>query len=269
VIGVIIARDAKATRMNSNEVAAVDAAKADIGLVCALPIEIGDFLGRCKRVKSYSGGHFKFCGGLYDDIRIVIVEAGTGQKRAKRATSALIDAHAPRWIVSTGFAGSLRDEIKIGHIAVANQIVGPENEVLTIDVRMTSDPSRGLHVGRFFTADHMVRTVAEKRSLAEEHEAIAVDMESLAVAAICRDSKTRFMAVRSISDDLSSDLPPEVLSLVGETGAVRFGAVLGSLWKRPSSAKDMWRMRENAMLAAERLADFLDGIVVQLHRATS
>ena len=75
------------------------------------------------------------------------------------------------------------------------------------------------------------------------------------------------MAVRAISDDLSADLPPEVLSLVGETGAVRFGAVIGSLFKRPSSIKDMWRLREQATVAADRLADFLDGIVLQLHRA--
>ena len=59
------------------------------------------------------------------------------------------------------------------------------------------------------------------------------------------------------------------LSLVGETGAVRFGAVIGSLFKRPSSIKDMWRLREQAAVAAGRLADFLDGIVVQLHRAKS
>jgi adenosylhomocysteine nucleosidase len=206
---------------------------------------------------------------LYDDIRIAVVECGTGQSRAARATQALLDAHKPKWVISTGFAGALRAEIKIGHILVADRVMGANGEELTIDVGMPADAARGLHVGRLLTVDHMVRTIAEKQTLAEKTDSLAVDMESFAVATVCRRSKTRFMAVRAISDDLSADLPPEVLSLVGETGAVRFGAVIGSLIKRPSSIKDMWRLREQAAVAADRLADFLDGIVSQLHRAKS
>lgn len=253
--------------MSQTDVAAVDAVRADIGLVCALPLEIAEFLGRCQRVKKYSGGSFTFCGGFYDGIRIAVVESGTGQSRAARATQALLDAHTPKWIVSTGFAGSLRPELKIGHMIVADHVMGAEGAELSIDVGMTTDAARGLHVGRLLTVDHMVRTVAEKKSLAEKTDSIAVDMESFAVATVCRQTQTRCMVVRAISDDLSADLPPEVLSLVGETGAVRFGAVIGSLFKRPSSIKDMWRLREQASVAAERLADFLDGIVVQLHQA--
>ena len=255
--------------MSQTDVVAVDAAQADIGLVCALPLELGAFLARCQKVKHYTGGSFTFRGGLYDDIRIAIVESGTGQSRATRATQALLDAHKPKWVISTGFAGSLRAEIKIGHILVADRVMGANGEELSIDVGMTTDAARGLHVGRLLTVDHMVRTIAEKQSLAEKTDSLAVDMESFAVATVCRQTKTRFMAVRAISDDLSADLPPEVLSLVGETGAVRFGAVIGSLFKRPSSIKDMWRLREQAAVAADRLADFLDGIVLQLHRAKS
>lgn len=255
--------------MSQTDVAAVDAARADIGLVCALPLELAEFLSRCQRVKKYSGGSFTFCGGLYDGIRIAVVESGTGQARATRATQALLDAHSPKWVVSTGFAGALRPEIKIGHVIVADHVMGANGAELSIDVGMTSDVARGLHVGRLLTVDHIVQTIAEKQTLAEKTESIAVDMESFAVATVCRQTQTRFMAVRSISDDLSADLPPEVLSLVGETGAVRFGAVIGSLFKRPSSIKDMWRLREQASEAANRLADFLDGIVIQLHQAKS
>jgi len=253
--------------MTPTDVAPVDATRAEIGIVCSLPLEIGDFLGRCQRIKTYSGGPFKFVGGLYDGIRVAVVEAGTGPVRARRATLALLDAHRPAWIISTGFAGALQPELKIGNIVVANEIVGLQGEPLKIDVGMNSDPARGLHVGRTLTVDKMIRTIIEKQTLSAQTGAIAVDMESLAVATVCRETKTRFMAVRAISDDMSADLPPEVLSLVGETGAIRFGAVIGSLWKRPSSIKDMWRMREHAMDASEKLASFLDGIVVQLSRA--
>ena len=97
--------------------------------------------------------------------------------------------------------------------------------------------------------------------------AIAVDMESLAVAQVCRDTKTKFLAVRVVSDDLSADLPAEILSVVGSTGTMRVGAALGSIWKRPGSLKDMWKLRETAHAAADRLATFLDGVVRQLYNA--
>ena len=255
--------------MPPTAVAPVDATRAEIGIVCSLPLEIGEFLGRCQRIKTYSGGPFRFVGGLYNGIRVAVVEAGTGPARARRATLALLDAHRPAWIISTGFAGALQPELKIGNIVVSNEIVGLQGEPLKIDVGMNSDSTRGLHVGRTLTVDAMIQTVVEKQSLATQTGAIAVDMESLSVATVCRETKTRFMAVRAISDDMSADLPSEVLSLLGETGAVRFGAVIGSLWKRPSSIKDMWRMREHAMTAAEKLASFLDGIVVQLSQAVT
>ncbi|MEI8020994.1 MAG: 5'-methylthioadenosine nucleosidase, partial [Schlesneria sp.] len=111
------------------------------------------------------------------------------------------------------------------------------------------------------------KKISEKQILAEKTGAVAVDMETYAIAALCRERKERFLAVRAVSDDLSADLPDEVLSLVGETGSVRVGAVIGALWKRPGSYKDMWRLRENAMLCAERLAKFLDGVVRQLHES--
>lgn len=253
----------------NQDITAVDSTRADIGMVYSLPLEIGEFLGRCQRIKTYSGGAFKFTGAIYDGIRIAMVEAGMGPVRAQRAAQALLDAHHPTWVVSTGFAGALQADLKIGHIVVANEIVGLSGEPLKIDVGMNSDPARGLHVGRVLTVDRMVRTIADKQALAAQTGAVSVDMESLAVAKVCQSTKTKCMAVRAVSDDLSTDLPPEVLSLVGETGAVRMGAVVASLWKRPSSIKDMWRLREHALTAAGRLADFLDGVLVQLHRASS
>ena len=242
-----------------------ESTKADIGLVCALPLELSEFLGKCSKVKTYTGGSFTFRGVFYGKIRVAMVESGPGGSRAQRATAALLDAHAPRWIVSTGFCGALVPDLKIGQIVVANQVANVAGDSLKIDLGMTSNVSHGLHVGKTLTVDHMVRSVQEKIRLAELSQAIAVDMETFEIARLCQDRKTRFMAIRAVSDDLSADLPAEVLSLVGETGSVRIGAVIGALWKRPGSYKEMWRLRENAIVASGHLAKFLDGVVKQLN----
>lgn len=245
----------------------VDASHADIGIVCALPIEMGAFLERCQRVRKYVGENFVFRGGRYDGIRIVVVESGTGFARARRATQALIDAHSPKWILSCGFAGALVPAIHVGNIVVADSVVDAHGQSLMIDGAFPADPQHGIHIGRIFTSDAIVRHVKEKKELAERHGALAVDMESLAVAQVCREASVRFLAVRVISDDLAGDLPPEVLSLIGPTGSTRLGAAMGAIFKRPESVRDMWRLRKAAHLAAGRLATFLDGVVLQLYNA--
>jgi adenosylhomocysteine nucleosidase len=244
-------------------------ARADLGLVCALPLEVQELLKRCVKVRSYGGGDFTFRGGRYDNVRLVIVEAGTGQARARRATQALIDGHDPTWILSVGFAGAIQPGLKIGQILVPNRLVSPGAEDIHVDVSFPSQPERGWHVGGLLTVDRIVRTIAEKQSLAAETNCQGVDMESYAVAEVCKAQRKRFFGVRVFSDDLSADLPAEVLSLMGPTGAVRYGAVLGALWKRPGSAQEMWNMREQAIAASGQLANFLDGVIRQLHAATA
>ena len=244
-----------------------DPSHADIGIVCALPIEMAPFLARCERVRKYVGSNFVFRGGIYDGIRIVVVESGTGQARARRATHALLDAHSPRWVLCCGFAGALVPNIRIGDVVVADSIVDGQGQILMIDVGFPADAKQGIHSGRLLTHDTIVRLVTEKQQLAARHSVIAVDMESLAVAQVCRERGKRFLAIRVISDDLSSDLPVEVLSLMGPTGTTRFGAAMAAVLSRPSSVSDMWRLRNSAKLAARRLATFLDGVVVQLYNA--
>lgn len=253
--------------MSATDSATPDLAHADIGIVCALPIEIAPFLNHCEKVRNYKGNGFVIRGGRYGEIKVVIAETGTGFARARRGTQAMIDGHSPDWVISAGFSGALVPEMKVGQIVVPNALCDIHGQEMPVETSMPADPQHGLHVGRALTSDNIVRTVEEKKQLAQQHDAMAVDLESLAVAQVCRDSRTRFLAVRVISDDLSADLPPEVLSILGATGTYRVGAAMGALWKRPSSAKDLWKLRETAIFAADRLAIFLDGVVTQLYAA--
>jgi len=244
-----------------------DFTHAHVGIVHATAMEVAPFLERCERVRKYSGGDLVFRGGLMGEIRIALAQSGMGPKLATRATKALIDGHSPAWIISAGFSGALQAKMKIGDVVVANSVVDTAGTELAIDLKMEPNPATGLHVGRLLMVDRIVRTIAEKKALAEQHAAIAVDMESLAVAQVCRASKIRFLAVRVISDDLSADLPAEVVSVVGSSGTVRLGAAVGALFKRPGSAKDLWRLREQGMDAADRLATFLEGVIEQLYQS--
>jgi adenosylhomocysteine nucleosidase len=90
-------------------------------------------------------------------------------------------------------------------------------------------------------------------------------MESFGVATICQREKTRFLSVRVITDSVDRTLPPDIDRLVKRTStAGRLGAAAGAILRRPASIKDMWQLKEDAIVASERLANFLVGVIRQL-----
>ncbi len=151
---------------------------------------------------------------------------------------------------------------------MADHIADTSGHELEVDFRIDPAVLAGnprLHVGRLLTADRVIADPAEKRALGEAHQALAVDMESLSVADVCRREKVRFLSVRVISDALDRQLPPEVDNLVRQRSrAGRIGAVGAAIFRRPGSIKDMWQLKEDALVASERLGTFLVGVIGQL-----
>lgn len=240
----------------------------DVGVVFALGIESGGFEDLLEGRISIRGENFAVQQGGLRGRHVVVVRSGIGRRAAREATERLIAGHRPAWIISAGFAGALQPQLRPGDIVMANSVVDQHGERLAIDVTISDDErSRhpNLHVGRLVTADRIVHRAADKRALGERYEALAVDMETLAVAEVCLRRAVRFLAIRVISDAMGEELPDDLNRLVdSRTAARRAGAVVGALFKRPSSAKDMWNLRERALVASDRLATFLKGVVPQL-----
>ena len=116
----------------------------------------------------------------------------------------------------------------------------------------------GVHRGSLLTTDRVVRLPREKQSLFQRYGAMAVDMETFAVAEVCLRRNVPFSSVRVINDTADEALPHDVEHLLAQkTGAAQLGAALGAIWRRPASAKDMYQLRENALVASGRLAKFL------------
>jgi adenosylhomocysteine nucleosidase len=238
-----------------------------VGLVVALPLESGYFEDRLAGVISIKGHGFTVRTGGLHGRGIAVAISGHGRAAAARAAEALIAGHRPRWLISAGFAGGLQTQLKRSDIVIADSVVGEHGERLSIDVRLPAEErsQRGIHVGRLLTVDRIIHKVEEKRSLGEQHQAIAVDMESIAVAQVCQQEKQRFLAIRAITDTIDDELPRDVERLLNRPTMVRkLGAAAGSLLRRPSVAKDLWKLRESAITAADRLAKFLVGVIQQL-----
>jgi adenosylhomocysteine nucleosidase len=240
----------------------------DIGIVYALSIEAGGLVDRLHGVVSTHGAGFVAREGALGGKRIAIVESGLGQPAAARATQALIDGHHPHWIISAGFAGGLVESLGAQDIFIANRLRNFDGVELDLDFRgpdSTASDTNSFHTGTLLTIDRIIDHPDEKRTLAQQHSADAVDMETWGVAEVCRREKIPLLAVRVISDTVDRKLPRDLEHLVKQkTFAGRFGAVTGAVFRRPSSIKEMWQLREDALECSERLATFLEGIVKQL-----
>jgi adenosylhomocysteine nucleosidase len=242
---------------------------ADVGLVGALPIELQAFKARLRDVRTYQTPRSEIVEGLCGDRLVAMVAAGTGAISARRGAELLLAGHRPRWLISAGFGGALDPELNRNDVVFAQSVLslaeGPDAS-LEIDLALPErhEPQGRICLGRFLTVDHIIRTAAEKAELRERHHCDVVDMETYPVAALAADRGVRFLGLRVVSDDAIADLPPEILTIVGPTGSFRLGATLGALWKRPGSVKDLWKLREHAIEAADRLALILPSVIQSL-----
>lgn len=237
----------------------------DVAVTFALGIESGglvDSMSACRTVKC---PHFLEHTGNIGQQQIVIAESGVGPTAAAQATDDLIVIHRPQWVVAAGFAAALTADVRKGHFIMPNVVVDESGEELSVGLQLDDAENRSLHTGRLLTVDRVVRLPQEKNELRQQFQAVACDMETAAIAKVCRTHNTGFIAVRIVTDVIDDALPTEIKNLVSqESLAGKLGAAAGALWKRPSSVKDMWRLKEEAFRASEHLAKFLQGVLPQL-----
>ncbi|QDU93532.1 phosphorylase family protein [Lignipirellula cremea] len=240
----------------------------DVLMVFALGLEATDVVRRMTEVVVTRLPGMVERIGLIGGRRVALVESGVGVEAAGKATTAAIAIHRPAWVLSAGFAGGLNEALHRGHIVMADAVADLHDQHLAIPLQMDAAAAKavkGLHVGRLLTVDHIIRETDEKQRLGVEHQALACDMETMAVALACIQTRTRFLSVRVITDAVDDALPIEVEKLLAQKSlAGKLGAGLGALMQRPSSVKDMWNLQEQASTAAGRLARFLDGVLPQL-----
>ncbi|MCP4194131.1 MAG: hypothetical protein GY768_26270 [Planctomycetaceae bacterium] len=257
-----------ASSSDPNATHPVKSKPCDIAFVFGVGVEAGGLIdllqdGITTRCDSYLEH-----AGTLEGRSIVIAESGVGQKKAAHATDDLIAIHKPSCVISTGFATGLRDEAKYGHILMANSVADCTGNHYPIHLAM--DPAviqsiKGLHVDRLLTVDEMRQTPQDKRMLGEQYAAAACDMETFAVAEICQNQSVSFLSVRVISDTVDDQLPFEIETLQDQKSlASKLGATAGAIFNRPSAVKDLWKLKEDALKASDRLARFLVSVSSQL-----
>jgi adenosylhomocysteine nucleosidase len=164
----------------------------------------------------------------------------------------LIDAGATG-IVSFGLAGGLDPALPPGTLIVPKAVAADSRVWLT-------DPELSARLGG--STGHVClgwhRAVAcpmEKRRLCEETGAVAVDMESGAVAAVAAEAGIPFAVLRAICDPADRAVPPAALVALNAAGGLAAGRMAMSILAKPGQVGALLKLARDAATARRALRE--------------
>lgn len=111
------------------------------------------------------------------------------------------------------------------------------------------------------TVENVVWRAAEKQVLGKVSGAIAVDMESVAIARAAASRNVPFLLVRAVSDGADDDLPMDFNLWFTPRGRLRG---LAQVLMHPSIICSLLRMKRHAELGSQALAQFFRAFFVVL-----
>jgi nucleoside phosphorylase len=184
-----------------------------------------------------------------------------GYDAATQAAQNLLRAQPPCTLVCvTGFCGGLTDHAAVGDLILADVILAEGDAARYAVPPAVFDPAwqaltnAGLpcHRGALTTSRVPVTTPARKRELGIARQALAVDMESHAIAQIL-GATIPVLALRAVSDAVNDELPPEAAAFVSQSGKTRLGPVTRYAMRRPKNIKTLWELKRRSDIALKNL----------------
>ncbi|TPQ25090.1 phosphorylase [Methylomonas koyamae] len=205
------------------------------GIVVALPEELATLTNR-----KLARGE---CFSLSNDV--LVAYAGAGPHNAAEAARLLIAKGADR-LISWGCAAALAPELRPGQLVIADRIFF-DQQIYEADKcwsdKVSSRLGEKLAVGngKLVTETRIVALSEDKQAIHRNTGAMALDMESGAIAKVASQSNLPCLVLRAIADPVALDLPPAVSRAMNEQGQVELGKLLRHLalhpWEVPALVK--------------------------------
>lgn len=197
------------------------------------------------------------------DVEVYLSKTGMGPDAAAAAVRSMLLDVALDAVVSTGYAGAL-GPAGIGEVICGTDVCdwtrASDRSVFRADpalLAMARDAVQETGLawseGPVATVDRVLCRADDKRALADASGAIAVDMESAAIARVAASQKAPFLLVRAVSDRLDEDLPMDFNLWL--TPGERLRAV-AHVARRPSILGALFQMKRQADQGSQSLACF-------------
>jgi adenosylhomocysteine nucleosidase len=222
-----------------------------IGLVAALPAEAACLGGRlCEDMSASLGPHRR------------LLLSGVGPDNARRAATRLADEGVTA-LISWGSAGGLHPDMPPGALLLPKFILTVEGRTFAVTEDWRSRIQQlmacrfTVYEGGLLQSSQPVTTVEQKKALFARTAAVAVDMESAAIAEVALSRGLSFVAVRAVLDPSSRSLPRSVTDAVDANGSVRMRALVMGLMRRPSDVArtfQLWTDLRHALSTLQHAA---------------
>ncbi|MBS3964702.1 MAG: phosphorylase [Methylomonas sp.] len=228
------------------------------GIITALPQE----LATLTRLKPDRGACVEQGKGL------LLAWSGMGPAYAEITARHMV-AQGVRRLVSWGCAAALSPQLKPGDLVIASR-VGAEQSRFDTDrdwtaavLNLLSGELKALS-GAIACSDRIVANNVEKQAIFSRSQALALDMESAAIAAVASEQQLPFLAVRAIADPADMTLPDAVARSLKADGTVDLLKVMTQVAWHPGQIPALIRLGLHfgrAQTALKQAARHLERIV--------
>ncbi len=250
-----------------------------IAVMCALRQEISPLLNCMNVTKEFKIDEAQYYQGDLNGQLLTIVQGGVGRTNAIKATRCLLESEKIDLLISSGVAGGIRQELKVGDLVVAESVGyskqsdfnGMElqlesdyvcnKEVVQFAGQLKTDLGLKIHIGNLLTVDKVINEASTKKYIGDHNPYLAVEMESAAVAEIACEKGVEFAAIRSISDDVGDDLHLDYDNIISDEGKVKVAGVALEVLRNPKKLAVLRRLNRQTKMAAKSLADFIPKLI--------
>ena len=244
-----------------------------VAVLAASARELAPVRAGLKAIRSRRLGSLPHEIGRSDAVEMHLLNTGMGLQAALVGAEVVLSAFTVDAVVSTGYVGAL-GSAGLGDVIVGTHVLDWTTEgartsfpcdstLLALARETAARAGGGWSEGPVVTVDNVVCKAEEKQGLARASGAIAVDMESAAIARAAHVVGVPFLLVRAVSDRADEDLPMDFNLWLSPWGRVR-GVVY--LLRRPSSIRALLRMRRHVEYASQNLARFFAALFASLDR---
>ena len=185
-----------------------------IGVIVAMQKELDLYIKNLENYRVITFHHHPFYVCKYNGMDLIIAVSGIGKVAASLTASNMIYSFSPELIINIGVSGGLDSRLKIGDWVLGLDLryhdfwcgFEADNKDETVDHLYHSDieiagRQKGCIKGLLCSGDQFITDAEELAAIKSQYpQALAVDMESTAIAQTCNAYNTKFLCLRQISD---------------------------------------------------------------------
>ncbi len=217
------------------------------GIIIALPDEVSSLTSK----KINKGECISINGNT------LLALSGAGPENATKASELLLDNGANR-LISWGCAAALHPDLKPGDLVLADNLLSADKQQLSIDspwLKHITEQLSALNpiTGTLAESNTIVADSIDKKTIHQQSGAIALDMESIAVAKTALQNNYPALVIRCIADPVSMSLPKAVSYALNNEGDVVLPKLLWFLLTHPSELPGLIKLGSHFNAAKNKL----------------